>query len=46
MLIAPPKFLGMLRKELPRPLDQLVTKTIRKDLTRASVEQIIDYIKS
>lgn len=46
MLIAPPKFLGMLRKELPSPLDQLVTKTIHKDLTKASVEQIIDYIKS
>lgn len=46
MLIAPPKFLGMLRKELPSPLDQLVTKTIHKDLTTASVEQIIDYIKS
>ena len=46
ILIASPKFLGMLRKELPGPLDQLVTKSIDKDLTTASVEQIIDYIQS
>jgi protein required for attachment to host cells len=46
ILIAPPRFLGMLRKELPSPLDQLVTSTIDKDLTTASVEDIIDHIKS
>ena len=46
ILIAPPKFLGLLRKELHKPLDQLVERTIHKDLTTASVEDIIDYIKS
>jgi protein required for attachment to host cells len=46
ILIASPRFLGMLRKELPSPLDQLVTQTIDKDLTTTSVEQIIDYIRS
>lgn len=46
ILIAPPHFLGLLRKELPKPLDQLVDRTIHKDLTTASVEDIIDYIKS
>lgn len=46
ILIASPRFLGMLRKELPGPLDQLVTRTIDKDLTTASSEEIIDYIMS
>ncbi len=46
MLIAPPRFLGLLRKALPGPLDQLVTKSIDKDLTNASVEEIIDYLKA
>jgi protein required for attachment to host cells len=46
ILVASPKFLGMLRKCLPGPLDQLVTRTIDKDLTTADVTTIIDYIKS
>jgi len=46
ILIAPPHFLGLLRKELHQPLDQLVERTIHKDLTTASVEDIIDCIKS
>ena len=46
ILIASPHFLGLLRKELPDPLDKLLTKTIDKDLTTAEVEQIVDYIKS
>jgi len=46
VLIASPKFLGMLRRELPRPLEQLVSKVIDKDLTSAEVDEIVDYIKS
>ncbi len=46
ILIAPPGFLGLLRKELATPLDKLVSQSIDKDLTTATVEQIIDYIKS
>ncbi len=46
ILIASPHFLGLLRKQLPDPLDKLLTKTIYKDLTTAEVEQIVDYIKS
>jgi protein required for attachment to host cells len=46
ILIAPPGFMGMLRKELPGPLDQLIEKSIDKDLTTASVEDIIGYIKA
>lgn len=45
ILIASPRFLGMLRKALPGPLDQLVTQTIDKDLSTADVDTIIDYIK-
>ena len=46
ILIAPPRFLGLLRKELHKPLDQLVERTIHKELTTASVEEIIEYLKS
>ena len=46
ILIAPPHFLGLLRKELPKPLDQLVERTIHKDLTTASVQDIIDRVRS
>ena len=45
ILIAPPKFLGMLRNALPGPLDQLVTLTIDKDLTNADADTLIEYIK-
>mgnify|MGYP001814559891 CR=1 FL=1 len=46
ILIASPRFLGLLRSELPDSLGQLVSLSIDKDLTTAGVEQIIDYIKS
>lgn len=45
ILIASPRFLGILRNQLPGPLDRLVTRTVDKDLTTAGVEQIIDYIQ-
>ena len=46
VLVAPPRFLGLLRKELHKPLGQLVTRTIDKDLTTAGVEEILGYIRS
>lgn len=46
VLIAPPKFLGLLHAQLPRPIDKLVTQTVDKDLTTCSVEQIIDHIRA
>ena len=46
MLVAPPRFLGMLRKHLPKPLDRLVAVTVDKDMSEASVEAIIDCIRS
>lgn len=45
VLIAPPKFLGLLRGELDSTLDKLVTKTIDKDLTLCSVDELIEYLK-
>ncbi len=44
VLVAPPKFLGMLHGELPKPLGKLVARTLDKDLTTCSVEEIIDHI--
>jgi protein required for attachment to host cells len=46
MLVAPPRFLGLLRKHLPKPLEQLVQQAVDKDLTRASTAEIIDCIRS
>ncbi len=46
VLIAPPRFLGLLHGQLPTPLDKLVMKTIDKDLTTCTVEEIIDHIRS
>ena len=46
MLVAPPRFLGLLRNQLPRPLDQLVEVAVDKDMSEASVEEIIDCIRS
>lgn len=46
ILIAPPRFLGILRHNLPGPLDKLVNNSIDKDLTVASVEDIAKHIES
>ncbi len=45
VLVAPPKFLGLLRGELHSTLDKLVIKTIDKDLTLCSVDELIEYLK-
>ena len=45
ILIASPRFLGMLKTELPKPLDQLVSRTVAKDLTLSSVKDIIECIE-
>jgi protein required for attachment to host cells len=46
VLVAPPRFLGLLRQELPKPLDKLVSQSIDKDLTRSSLEDIVDHLWS
>ncbi len=45
MLVAPPKFLGLLRGRLQRPLDALVSRTVDKDLTTCSPDEIIDQLR-
>ena len=45
-LIAPPKFLGLLRKSLHKTLDKLIDRTIDKDLTLAGIDEIITYIRA
>lgn len=41
VLVAPPKFLGLLRGELHGTLDKLVIKTLDKDLTSCRVDELI-----
>lgn len=45
VLVAPPKFLGLLRGELHSSLDKLVTKSIDKELTLCGVDELIEYLK-
>ncbi len=40
VLIAAPKFLGMLRKQLAEPIKSKVSRELNKDLTTTSVSQI------
>jgi len=46
ILIASPRFLGMLRNELETTIDRLVSCTINKDLLQASSDELIEYIKN
>ncbi len=46
ILIASPRFLGMLRNELDTTIDRLVSRSINKDLLRASIDELIEYIKN
>jgi protein required for attachment to host cells len=45
MLVAPPKFLGLLRSHLDGPLDALVSRTVDKDLSTRPVDEIIDQLR-
>lgn len=46
ILIASPRFLGMLRNELDTTIDRLVSRTINKELLQASIDELIEYIKN
>ena len=46
ILIAAPKFLGLLRDKLDKPTQKLVTHTISKDLTKASLDDIQQAISN
>ncbi|MBR2512854.1 MAG: host attachment protein [Halomonas sp.] len=40
IMVAPPKFLGLLREKLDPPTQKLVIHTLSKDLSKASVQDI------
>ena len=44
ILVASPRFLGMLREELPSPLDKLDTRSFDKELVHLSADEIAGYI--
>ncbi len=43
-LVAPPKFLGQLRKELGKETEKLVADDLAKDLSWFSVRELEDYV--
>jgi protein required for attachment to host cells len=45
-LVAPPKFLGKLRKNLGREVEKLVTDELDKDLYRANARELERYFAS
>ncbi len=45
VLVAPPRFLGMLRRHLVSPLDHLVVGSIDKDLTTAPIADIVGHLE-
>lgn len=46
VLIAGPEWLGHLRQALPQSVAATVGKTITKDLTRSSLEDLTEYVKA
>lgn len=46
ILVASPRFLGLLRAELPAPLDRLESRTIRKELIHLGSEELAEFIRN
>ncbi len=44
ILIAAPRFLGMLREEIPAPLGRVETRSFSKELIHLSAGEIAEYI--
>lgn len=44
ILVAPPKFLGLLRDKLDAPTQKLLIHTLPKDLSKATLEDIQDAV--
>lgn len=44
IMVAPPKFLGLLREKLDGPTQKLVIHSLSKDLTKASLEDIQEAV--
>lgn len=45
VIVAPPKFLGTLRKELDKEVEKLVTRELPKDLTGFNASELESYFK-
>ena len=45
VLVASPRFLGMLRNELHASIANLVSRTINKDLIQASEDQLLEHLR-
>ena len=46
VLVAPPRFLGTMRAALDPQVSKLVTQTLNKDITKASVEAIHEELRA
>jgi len=44
ILVAPPKFLGLLRDKIDTPTQKLMIHTLPKDLSKATLEEIQDAV--
>jgi protein required for attachment to host cells len=44
VIVAPAEFMGMLRKELPRRVEESVVEELTRDLSRASPDELADRI--
>jgi protein required for attachment to host cells len=44
VLVAPPRFLGLLRSSLDSPTEQLVVGSLRKDLARAKEAELVEHL--
>ena len=45
MLVAPPKFLGALRKELDKEVEKLVVEELPKDLSWLNARELAAYFE-
>lgn len=46
VLVAPAKFLGELRRELPRDLERMVVAELNRDLVRSQLSEIMEHVRS
>lgn len=46
ILVATPRFLGMLRDELPAPVDKLESRAIPKEVVNLSAAELAEYIRN
>lgn len=44
-IVAPPLFLGVFRKKLPSPLQQMVVLEINKDYTSSTLDKVVEHVR-